>query len=302
MPRFFPSAMPVNLATRPALRGEKRIWEALREAPLPPATWVFYNAAPMGCRRRIDFLILDPGRGIIAIEVKGGHVHYRTGFRQRIAGQPWSKRIEPWAQAARALAQALAALDLNPIAVPQAFMLALPATSRADLPFPAGPHMLMAEDLAPARLASKLNTLLPRLDPLASATIGPILDRMTAALIRGTDKHRGLTRKPILMAYVQERRSGWLRIGVARRRGKRINVILDALPLHFKGRMVLAEHAPPNWRELSAGDHGLRKPDEPAATAKAKVAATGNTAASADCIIISHALLASRRANCRRDL
>ena len=114
--------MPVNLATRPALRGEKRIWEALREAPLPPATWVFYNAAPMGCRRRIDFLILDPGRGIIAIEVKGGHVHYRTGFRQRIAGQPWSKRIEPWAQAARALAQALAPLDLNPIAIPQAFM------------------------------------------------------------------------------------------------------------------------------------------------------------------------------------
>ncbi len=141
----------MQLATRRALRGEKRVWEALHAAPLPAATRVFYNRAPKGCRRRADMLIIHPERGIIAIEVKS------------------------------------TALGLNPIAIPQAAMLALPAMRRDAFPFAPGPHMLTAEDLAPAELARKLDALLPRLDPATCAALAPALETVATALTRPGD-------------------------------------------------------------------------------------------------------------------
>jgi hypothetical protein len=185
---FFPATIPVQLATRPALRGERRVWEALRAAKLSARTRLFYNRSPKGCRRRADMLIIDPERGIIAIEVKSGRVSYRKGLRQQLAGgQRWHKRIEPWGQAQRALAEAFAALGLNPIAIPQAFMLALPAMRRDALPFASAPHMLTAEDLAPAALARKLDALLPRLDPATRAALAPAFENIAAALTRPAD-------------------------------------------------------------------------------------------------------------------
>ena len=186
--QFFPTGMPVDLATKPALRGERRVWQALRRAPFPAGTRIFYNRAPKGCRRRADMLILIPGRGIIAIEVKGGRTYYRGGFRQQIPGQAWGKRIEPWQQAGRALTHALAALGLNPLAIPVAAMFALPAVKRATLPFPPAPHMLTAEDLPPLRLATKFTTLLPPLDAAASAQLASRLDTIAAALARTAHK------------------------------------------------------------------------------------------------------------------
>jgi hypothetical protein len=164
MPRFFPATLPESLATRPALRGEKRVWEALRAAPLPAATAVFYNRAPEGCTRRTDFLIVDPGRGLLAIEVKGGRIQYRDGFPQWIPNQRFPKKIEPWVQARRALQQTYAVLHLNPIAIPCAVVLAMPNMRREQFPFEVPAHTITAEDLAPTVLARKLDTLLPRLD------------------------------------------------------------------------------------------------------------------------------------------
>ena len=110
-------------------------------------------------------------------------------MRQQLAGgQHWRKRIEPWGQAQRALAQALAALKLNPLLIPQASMLAMPAMRADTLPFPRGPHMLTAEDLAPARLARKLEALLPRLDPAAGAALAPALESLTKALTLPADE------------------------------------------------------------------------------------------------------------------
>lgn len=187
--QFFPDAMPADLATKPALRGEKRVWLAFRRAPFPAGTRIFYNRAPKGCWRRADMLILIPQRGIIAIEVKGGRVAYCGGLRQQLSGSArGAKRIRPWGQAQRAVAQALAALGLNPIAIPQAFMLAMPDTSASELPFPPAPHMLTAEDLAPALLADKITGLLPPLDIAASAQLVPVLDSIAAALIRPADE------------------------------------------------------------------------------------------------------------------
>jgi hypothetical protein len=173
MAKFFPATLPDQLATRPALRGERRVWEALRAAPLPAETSVFYNRAPEGCTRRADFLVVDPARGVIAIEVKGGRIQYRDGFRQWLPGQRWPKRIEPWMQARRALQQTYAALGLNTVAIPCVPLLAVPATSRDAFPFPVPPHMLTVEDLAPAILARKLERLLPRLDPGVRVALAP---------------------------------------------------------------------------------------------------------------------------------
>jgi hypothetical protein len=191
--QFFPAAMPGDLATRPALRGENIVWLALRRTRFPPGTRIFYNRSPKGCRRRADMLILIPGRGIIAVEVKGGLVRYRNGFRQRLAGsgrgaERWHKRIAPWQQAGRAVAHALAALRINPVAVPQAFVAVLPATHRDALPFAPPPHLLTSEDLRPASLAAKITALLPPLDPAASAQLAAAMDRIAAALARPSDE------------------------------------------------------------------------------------------------------------------
>ncbi len=70
----------------------------------------------------------------------------------------------------------------NDPAFPQGTLFALPGTKVDALPFPPRPHMLTAEDLAPTRLAAKLEALLPRLDPAASKALAPALERITEAL------------------------------------------------------------------------------------------------------------------------
>jgi hypothetical protein len=66
-------------------------------------------------------------------------------------------------------------------------MLAMPGMRRDAFPFPTGPHMLTAEDLAPGALVRKLDALLPRLDPATCAALAPALDSIAAALIRPAD-------------------------------------------------------------------------------------------------------------------
>jgi hypothetical protein len=190
MARFFPAIIPVQLAAQPALIGEKRVWEALRAAPLSPDTLVFYNRAAKGCRRRSDMLIVNPQRGLIAIEVKNGLVHfYKKSFRQRRAsGQGWPRRIDPWGQAKRAVAHTLAALGLHPRSIPQAVMLAVPTMTRAAYTFLPGPHILTAKELAPVPLSLKLDAVLPRLDASARAALAPSLQRIAAALTRSGDE------------------------------------------------------------------------------------------------------------------
>ncbi len=179
--------MPARLSL-PAFRAERQVWLALRRAPLPSGTLVFCNWAPKGCRRRPDFLILHPGRGIIAVEVKGGRLTYRGGFRQPLAGTAYAKRIEPWLQSRRALAQILAALDLNPLAVPHASIVAMPGTFAATLPFPSAPHLLTSEELEPRHLADKLEALLPPLDAGARAALSPALGAIADAVTPPDDR------------------------------------------------------------------------------------------------------------------
>ena len=90
-------------------------------------------------------------------------------------------------QTQRALAQALAALGLNPLAIPQAFVVVLPTMKSSAFPYALGPHMLTVEDLTPAVLARKLEALLPRLDLATCAQIAPALESIAAALTRHGD-------------------------------------------------------------------------------------------------------------------
>jgi Nuclease-related domain len=185
--RFFPAAMPPALA-RPAFRGERRVSQALSRAPLPAGTLVCSNRAPPVCRRRPDFLILFPDHGIIAVEVKGGRFAWRGDWRQPLAGTRFAKRIEPWLQSHRALAEILVAFRLNLLADPHASIVAMPATSAGAIPFPSVAHMLTSEELEPRRLARKLEALLPRLDPAAAAALEPALDAIAGALARPADR------------------------------------------------------------------------------------------------------------------
>jgi hypothetical protein len=189
MAKFFPTMIPVQLAARPGLAGEKRVWEALRATPHSAETCVFYNRAPKGCRRRADMILINPERGIVAIEVKGGLVHYNRGFRQQLSGdRRWRKPIEPWRQAKLALAQLFAILGLEPDAIPHAVVLAVPTMLRGGYPFSPGAHILTAEDLAPGALTNKLDQLLPRLSSIARRELAPVFDSIATALTRPGDE------------------------------------------------------------------------------------------------------------------
>ncbi len=235
MPRFFPPAFPPELATRPAYAGEKRVWEALRRARLGDEICVFYNRAPEGCRRRADVLIVDPGRGIIAIEVKGGPIQYRDGFRQWLPDENFPKLIQPWMQAGRAMQQAFAALKLNAITVPFVPVFAAPHMRRHQFPFELPPRMITAENLASVPLARKLDGLLPRLDGATREKLAPVFESIIAALTRPGDE----TSEYVAYAVRCGRPS--IRAGAAYHQADGLTVELDILPLDFDGRIVLVE-------------------------------------------------------------
>jgi len=89
---MFPAEFPHDLSIKPKLRGEKLVYDALR-AGLDDTWCVFYDRPVQGTMRRVDFVAIDPARGALAIEVKGGLVHAKDGaFRQVIAASGQRKR------------------------------------------------------------------------------------------------------------------------------------------------------------------------------------------------------------------
>lgn len=76
MPRCFPE-QPEFGRDRHA---EREVWEALART-LPPSAALLHsvNVIENGTEREIDLLVIWPGVGIAAIEVKGGHVSYNKG-------------------------------------------------------------------------------------------------------------------------------------------------------------------------------------------------------------------------------
>ena len=106
--------------------------------------------------------------------------------------------------------------------------------------------MLTVEDLGPAALARKLDTLLPRLDRATLDKLAPTFETILTVLTRPGDD------EPVFVAYaVRPGQAGvpldgrtpapLLRVGAAFQSDGGFMLELDILPLNFDGRIVLVE-------------------------------------------------------------
>ncbi len=182
-PTSYPARFPHDLTQRPERAGEASVYRALAKA-LPADCTIFYDRTVKGARRRIDFLVLIPDCGLIAIEVKGGLVHAGPGaFRQAthsMQGQrSHSKRIEPFRQVTLALGQLWEKSGINPLAIPTFIMAAFPNMSEEAYPWGRATHILTREDFdGPDRLAKRImESLAPQPQHVAA------LEVLSAALI-----------------------------------------------------------------------------------------------------------------------
>jgi hypothetical protein len=185
MVQFHPPDMPPQFS-RAVLAGEKCVWQALLAAPLGDGVHVFYNRRPKGSRRAPDILVLNPQRGVINIEVKGGQVHFSHGsFRQKIPTH--RKKIDPWMQAKLALRDLFKALGVNADSIPHAVVLAAPLMHRTAYTFGASPHIITADDLAPEVLTAKILALLPVIEAADQHRMAANFEIIRASLTRAAD-------------------------------------------------------------------------------------------------------------------
>jgi hypothetical protein len=136
---------------------------ALQNEEADAGQWqVFYNRPIPGSMRRIDFIVACPGRGLIAIEVKGGMVHDKRGaFRQLISSSGQRKRIDPFGQLKRGLIDLFAAARVAPDDVPVHQVIWFPEMGQKGLRWPASPHILTYEQLDAPNLSGLLLSVLP---------------------------------------------------------------------------------------------------------------------------------------------
>lgn len=161
MPRFLPETFPHDLKRRPQRQGEKAVWDALAAA-LDDSWTVIYDRRAPGSRRAIDFLVIHPGRGFAAIEVKGGLVHAGRGrFRQIIHRNGLRKTVDPFGQLKRAIAALAHGTGVDLDSCPRHLCAALPLMAASAFTFPASPQILTREALSPGRLRGTLEAVLP---------------------------------------------------------------------------------------------------------------------------------------------
>lgn len=158
MALLVPPLFPFPPERHPELAGERLVFDALAAA-LDDRWLVLHNQTVPGVRRRIDFLIIEPARGVVALEVKGGLVHAcRGSFRQTVKGRGTRpgqrKRIDPFAQTGAALDALLAATGIARARLAVHVAAVFPQMCARAFPWGPSPHLLYAEDLAPERLAT----------------------------------------------------------------------------------------------------------------------------------------------------
>jgi len=80
MARMFPDRYPERVRTDPARAGEREVYEALGDG-LPDrysvfgwVSWILKNPASRAYDGEADFVIADPDRGLLVLEVKGGGI------------------------------------------------------------------------------------------------------------------------------------------------------------------------------------------------------------------------------------
>jgi hypothetical protein len=169
MASMLPPTFPHDLGRKPRLAGEAKVFAAVHTA-LDDDWWCFYDRAVAGSRRRVDMLALHPGRGVLAIEVKGGMVYARRGhLLQQVAREGTRKRIDPFGQLKRAVAEIWALAGLRPEDMPVHGAIWFPEMGQAGLRWPPSPHILTRETLAPDVLAALVERALPVTTDAAAA-------------------------------------------------------------------------------------------------------------------------------------
>jgi hypothetical protein len=176
---MYPPAFPHDLRPKRRLVGEKLVYDALRDG-LDDNWSVFYDRTVQGTMRRVDFVAIDPQRGVMAIEVKGGLVHASRGaFRQLITQSGQRKRIDPFGQLKMAFARVCDAAGVDVLALPVHFAIWFPQMAQSAFAWEPSPHIWTRETMGTEALNSAIERALrPRLRASAAIALG----RVVAAL------------------------------------------------------------------------------------------------------------------------
>jgi len=144
-------------------------------------TWsVFYDRPVRGTPRRVDFVAIDPVRGAIAIEVKGGLVHaWRGAFRQLIAPTGLRKRIDPFGQLKMAFARVGDAAGVDVSKLPVHFLMWFPQMGQGAFGWEPSPHIWTRELLEARAVQEAVERALPA---RASAPQSTALERLAGVL------------------------------------------------------------------------------------------------------------------------
>lgn len=161
---MYPRTFPHNLTKRPKLRGEALVYAALQETC--DDDWsVFYDYPIIGSRRRIDFVVVNRNRGVLAIEVKGGMVHDKRGtFRQLLSKAGRRKRVDPFGQLRFGLDDLFRAAGIPQGSLPVHQSIWFPEMGQAGLRWQPSLHILTRETLDPRWLREMIEQALPLSD------------------------------------------------------------------------------------------------------------------------------------------
>jgi Nuclease-related domain len=179
---MYPAEFPHDLDAKPRLAGEKLVYDALRSGL--GAMWsVFYDRPVQGTPRRVDFVAIDPVRGAVAIEVKGGLVHASRGaFRQLITPSGLRKRINPFGQLKMAFARVCDVAGVDVLALPVHFVIWFPQMAQSAFTWEPSPHIWTREAIEAGEVGARIERLLPA---RASAPASAALWRLVAAVKGG---------------------------------------------------------------------------------------------------------------------
>jgi Nuclease-related domain len=179
---MLPPIFPHDLGAKPKLLGERMVYDALRDG-LNDMWSVFYDRPVRGTLRRVDFIAIDPGRGAVAIEVKGGLVHASRGaFRQLIAASGRREQINPFGQLKMAFARVCDVAGIDVLAVPLHLAIWLPQMAQTALTWEPSPHIWTRETVEGGGVGAMMGQMLPA---QVSAAQGFALGQLTGALLRG---------------------------------------------------------------------------------------------------------------------
>jgi hypothetical protein len=111
----------------------------------------------------VDFVAIDPARGAIAIEVKGGLVHATRGvFRQVIAASGQRKGIDPFGQLKFGFARVCDAAGVDVLTLPVHWVIWFPHMAQSAFTWKRSPHIWTREACERGAVRALVAEVLPQ--------------------------------------------------------------------------------------------------------------------------------------------